>query len=362
VSEALVVAKDHMITLLNELLEADRFPVGVSYPPYGVDLLEIRRDFQVRLPPREALEATLEKARTGDPAVDRELLSWRDLKDCLQSSGALPPGNLEELGRELEDLHRATSDALRSPRLTLLGLDTNMAYLRFFSRHFPALARRHRLASGVFRYAVAEAVVGEIDRRIRWKYRREVLQVLRKALRRPDLLEEFKGRNTLSTRKGKLAQGELDFLRQALHAFPVPGGPLPGDKEEVDGVIAEAYGRFQKEHSVDLVVLTSDQNMVDHLVNAGVRPLNVNVAFDVPSSLRVHHWTVPPLLHDLAVTFGVIQIGPFPVFGEWRGKTRDDYAHERLMVRLEGSPGITQQLARDVQISDLLLKAASGTP
>ncbi len=250
----------------------------------------------------------------------------------------------------------------RSARALFLAVDTNVAYNRLFSRHFPLDGPEGPIHASSFQYLLSDIVRREIDEQIKRKYRGE----LDRLFRRPEheaILREIGGRNVFVARKAKLAQNEIDFLDKQLNALSLHTPEFPADKEDRDVAIAQQYGEFSRERNVDVALLTMDQNMADHAKNAKLLcfPLTVP-ANPVVRGVPLHH-SLPSLLHDLAVVLGAIVVDPFGtvVFGEWQGKTSADYGAERVKTVLDDRAPIADSVTRDFRVlSEILSVSVTG--
>ena len=62
------------------------------------------------------------------------------------------------------------------------------------------------------------------------------------------------------------------------------------------------------------------------------------------------------LIFDCALTFGVVRFGGVGVtiFGEWKGKSYDDYTREHLKIWLENDSRIKKEFERDISIANAI--------
>ena len=63
------------------------------------------------------------------------------------------------------------------------------------------------------------------------------------------------------------------------------------------------------------------------------------------------------MFHDLAVTFGVILLSGAGViiFGEWKGKTNQDYTNGNLKISVDENSNIHDDLVRDLDLCEKML-------
>jgi len=349
-----------LMALVNRLFGHGRGVITVRYPLYGTDLFTVDPSFKVRnSTSKQKFYEARSAATSWNPEMISEAPEWNHVIDCFASSGAVKPQNLAEFaawaGRTLQDRHRPELAA----RPFFLAIDTNVAYNRLFTRHFPIDGPNGPLRAPDFKFLLCEAVRREVDVQIKRKYRGELNQLFTRPEQEP-ILREIGGRNVLVARRAKLAQNEVDHLDKTLNALSVPCADFPSDKEDRDILIAKAYGTFSQEKNVDIALLTMDQNMVDHAKNAQI----MCFSFKVPGAPELQgvdlHYSLWHLLHDLAVVLGVVVIEPFGtwVYGEWPGKTTADYGAERVEIILDGKTPIAKDVIRDFQMCAKVLGAS----
>jgi hypothetical protein len=352
------VPKEFAVALVNRILEHGRRRITVRYPLYNHDLFAFDETFTItKATTYDAFTDARKDATSYDRESEREAPVWGDLAECLASAGVVRPTNLVEFAHWAEDRLEEQGKPELKARPLFLAIDTNIAYRRQLSRKFPLEGRHRRIEATDFQYAISAIVRGEIDGAIQRKYRGELRRVFTKPWQQ-DYLRDLAHRNALPVRKAKLAQNELNFLGGGLNALSVPGEAPSGDHETRDIQIARSYGAFSRKQNADVALLTMDQNMVDHAQNARVRCFALKVPrIDDLRGLELHH-TLAALLHDLAVTFGVLEIQPFHirVLGEWGGKTAEDYSSENIRIQLpEGVQGLSlveRDFSLSAQLSD----------
>jgi hypothetical protein len=358
----LVLEKGYLIGLLNRIFRQGNRKVRVSYPPYEIQLFSIGPEFQVTDVISSKLLGMARASLVDDePMLKRELPSWGHLRDCFLSAGIVRPMRWKSLIEYLRDESEARVTKPVHLKSLYLGIDTNVAYARLYTRHFPVNNGQDLLEIENFHHVLCPMVRDEIDSRIGQRYRDSQISLMAKKLRDKVMTINLRHGNRLATRRGKLAQNEIDYLSHDLGAVTSSHPEFTGDKEESDIAIAKSYGGFAKENDVEVAVATFDQNMIDHLKNARVRPLALGYprTLDTKSS---RWWAVPALLHDLAVTFGYVRIHPFRILlsGEWQGKTTEDYEEERVRLIMEDDEPIRKEFERDVRISGDVWGILSG--
>jgi len=355
-SQPIVIDKEYLVALFNRVFERGSRMVEVRSPLLDSPLLRVDADFRIAsCVTREDYVRGRDSRVGADSAARQEMPTWADFAETLQASGALLPGNWDRfqswLGELEEDLGRP--DKTVAP--LALAIDTNVLYLRLFSRF---LDKRRRLG-GRFTVLISEGVRDEIDSRIRGKASAEVLRHLYSSPHLEPFLAQLGGQNDLQTRKGKLAQNELDHIRKEHPSLFVPCGPHTGDREASDHEIAKSYALFSRERGLATYMVTFDQNMGDHAKNAGLSRFLLEVPRLEGAKDASLEYALPELVHDLAVIFGVVTLHPFAirVWGEWHGKTSADYEAERVRIELgQGNP-IEASFERDLRLGRALMEA-----
>jgi hypothetical protein len=287
----------------------------------------------------------------GDPILSREVPAYSDFKEALQSSLLLPPDNLAEFMKELRliELHR--NQPSRFPKQACVAIDTNIAYYRLLSRLLLTSE-----ACGVPDYdpssiqiLIAELVEQEISEKCGRKYRENDLDILRKGFRNPRLLSNLMNACTKDGRKALNAQAELSSVRQRYNTWDVAGGQWNEDKEKRDQEIIGALAAHARREDLEVLFLSADDK-ASSAAKAFKLPIMVlRYPYEVPRTLAYDPWLVVELLYDLSIIYGIVSIRGLgvKVFGDWAGKTAEDYRQERVKVVLEESSSLNDAFARD---------------
>jgi hypothetical protein len=340
------------MALVNRIFGYGRGVITIRYPLYGTELFSFDSSFKVKSASSKHKFYEARKAATSwSKELSHEAPEWNQVMDSFVSSGTLKPQNLADFAvwarKTLEDRRRPELAA----RPFFLAIDTNVAYNRLFTRHFPIDGPSGVVRAPDFRFLLCDVVRREVDEQIKRKYRGELNQIFTHP-EQESILKEIGGRNVLVARRAKLAQNEIDYLDKTLNALTVPCTEFPSDKEDRDILIAKTYGAFSRDRNVDIALLTMDQNMVDHAKNAQIMSFSLRVPGASELEKVELHYSLWHLLHDLAVALGVIDIEPFGtrVYGEWAGKTTSDYGAERVKIVLDDKAPIANEVVRDFRI------------
>jgi hypothetical protein len=336
----IVLSRQELQILTNTIYRGDTRYLHVGYPLYDIELftLDIAKPELTKIVRPDQLDWARSQRKPLDRSVSAdELPTFNDLKNCLLSSRFLSYKNEKEVARELADLRDEVRDPNKRPRPVFVAIDTNVLYERFLSRHMPLSDTEsgRTVDASDFRYALSEIVQIEVDSKITHKYSRDEIQGLTAALGHGDLLKEFSNGSGRRERLAKLAFNEMNHVMTELKALRVRGTPTRG-KEENDIEIAQSYRNWARNGQYDVLLLTADEDMVNHARTSELMTLQLEFPYDVPEHGRLDPWRASDLIYDLAAVFGVIGLNDsMLVFGEWAGKSSSDYQRENVKVRMK---------------------------
>jgi len=351
----LVLSRPELQILTNATFRSDRRYVHVAYPFYDIELFTLDID-KPELTKIVRLDA-FDWSRTERKPLNRsfsadELPSFNDLRNCMLSSGFLDYRNEGEIAAMLLTLRDESLDPNKRPRPVFVAVDTNILYDRFLSRHLPLKEDEsgRTVEAHDFRYVLSEIVQMEIDSKITHKYSKEEIQGLASVLSHRELLREFQNASGRRERIAKLAFNEMNYLLTELRALRIKG-TAARDKERNDIEIAQSYKQWARNGDYDVLLLTADEDMVNHARTSELMTLQLELPFEVPEHARIDPWKVSDLLYDLAVTLGVVSLDSesIIIFGEWGGKSSTDYMAEKVRVRFS-TDELFPEVARQAEI------------
>lgn len=335
----LVLSRRELQILTNALFRSDHRYIHVSYPFYGIELftLDIDKPELTKIVRADRLDWSRSERKPLNRSFSAdELPSYNDLRNCMLSSGFIDYRNEGEIASKLLALKDEARDPNKRPRPVFVAVDTNVLYDRFLSRHLPLKdeVSGRTVEAQDFRYVLSEIVQMEIDSKITHKYSREEIQGLASVLSHPELLREFQNASGRRERIAKLAFNEMNYLLTELRALRIKG-TAARDKERNDIEIAQSYKQWARGGDYDVLLITADEDMVNHARTSELMTLQLDLPFEVPDHARIDPWRVSDLLYDLAVTFGVVSLDNecIVIMGEWGGKSSSDYLGENVRVR-----------------------------
>jgi len=351
----LVLSRRELQILTNAIYRSDRRYVHVSYPFYDLELFTLdidKPELTGIIRPDE-----FDWSRSERKPVDRsfsadELPSFNDLKNCMLSSGFIDYKNEGEIATKLLALREEARDPNKRPRPVFVAVDTNVLYNRFLSRHLPLKdeATGRSVEAQDFRYVLSEIVQREIDSKIMHKYSKEEIHGMASVLSHPELLKDFQNASGRRERMAKLAFNEMNYLLTELRALRIKGAPAR-DKERNDIEIAQSYKQWARAGDYDVLLMTADEDMVNHARTSELMTLQLELPFEVPKHARIDPWRMTDLLYDLAITFGAISLDSEGIFlmGEWGGKSSSDYQRENVTARFS-TDELHPEIARQVSV------------
>jgi hypothetical protein len=347
-----------MMILLNEIYLSKRKTFSVKYPFYNINLFTA--DLKGHTLKNIISEKTFYKARDLHVPVSDflsgDLPRYSDLRDVLITSTFLPFPNIDKVKKRLMDLARTIKSPMGRSKPLYLSPDTNLIYLKFFSRYCPLIdtESEEKVTAIDFRIALSDTVKDEIDANIKFKYRASNINKMKKSFGHAQIVNQLFNCSARKTRVAKSAQNEIKLLFADLEAERAESGDFSGDKEERDRIIAKSYSRFEKERNGEVLLLTADEDMAYHAKNAGLLEEVLIIPHVMPQKGDIAPYSLVNLLFDCAITFGVIRLGGtgVTIFGEWKGKSYNDYALEHLNLAMEPESRIKGELDRDLRIAD----------
>ena len=363
-SMEMVVEKDFLVALLNEALLHGKNRLVLSSPFLDLDLV----GFDVSSGAFDSIcqQAAFDKAfsdvqtKIGDPMLVREIPTFADLREALQSSLFLAPSNLDEVMAELRKIEGRKLNTSRYPRQACFAIDTNVAYKRLFTR---LLVAGEGCGVRAFdptkvQLLMPEMVELEVAEKVRRKYASADLEALKRGFRSPRLLSGFNNCCFKEGRKALNAQAEIGALKKSYNVWDVGGGEWSEDKEQRDAQMLLALAKHAQQENLDLLFLSCDDKSSASASAAKVPSMIIRYPNEVPRTLAYDPWLIPELMLDLSITFGVLAVRGIGVgvFGDWAGKTADHYRAEKVKLVIEDSSPLLEPLQRDRRIIERLRK------
>jgi hypothetical protein len=353
--------KDFITVALNEARMAGKGSITVHSDLLGLDLLAVdldRRTVQWVVREGEHDAAVGEMARSLGEGLARDLPTFLDLRETLQSSMFLPPINLGVLMSEVYRMNDRRKDPYRFPKQMCFGLDTNLLYRRLFTRLL--LAGR---SCGVREFDPEKVQVlipslaeEEISRRVGHKYDKKDVEELRRATRGRNVADDLFNCLGKGGRKAMNGQTEVALMKERYNCWSVQGGAFTDDKELRDDEMLRAVAEEMTEQRLEVLFLTSDDKTRAHANAHKVSSLLMTYPYEIPTTLTYDPWLLTELLYDLSILHVSISLKGtgLRIKGEWMGKTVDDYRHERLKMSAPEDSALVKALSRDLRVISLV--------
>ena len=333
----LVISRDELQVLINDIYCGDRRYFRGTYPFYGTTLfdLDFKKSEIMNIVDQQLFEEA-RRVRTPRGMDKDDMVHYGQLKDCLLSSGFLNYENEDEVIGWLRKRRQDSVDPSEGQNFLFLAVDTNLLYYRFISRHMSFKDPDGKPFHDGLRYMVSDIVGEEISHRIQHKYRGDEISAFRSRFNDKELVGELLNANDLRGRKAKLAKIEHDFVKYHLKASRA-SGTGSNDKEANDIAMAKSYGDRAQIGNHIAYMLTADRDMVGHANVYGMAAMQLVQPTSVPKHLRAHPWALRNLIYDISALFGAFSLEhneeKITVLGEWKHKTDDDYKKERMKVK-----------------------------
>ncbi len=350
------VSKDFIWAILNESLLRGNKNLRVKSDLLGTRILEfdLASSEITSICSEQELDRVVSRKRLeiGDRSLASEIPDYLDLRDALWSSLVLPPENLGKLMGELKELEKRKKHPYRYPKERLFAMDTNIAYLRLFSR-LTLLKGSERLEG----YDAAEVpiivlglVEDEISNGVNKKLGSHDIQLLSEAVGS----EAKKMVNCLCKRGRKAlnAQSEIRAIREQYSTRGLQGGEFLADKEARDEEMAKTLSEYMSTQKVEIVFLTNDDKARAHTYAYRIPAIELKYPHHFEGPISCDHWLITELLYDLVITFGFLSLEGLGVrlLGTWSGKDANDYLDQRLRVEVEQGASISSELELSYQI------------
>lgn len=349
--------KDFITVALNEARMVGKGNLIVRSDLLDVDLLALdldRQEVQWVVRERDYDEAYGRTVSALGEQMSKDIPTFLDLREALQSSLFMPPTNLDALMAEIYRFNERRGDPYRFPRQTCFGLDTNLLYRRLFSRLLLA-GKGCNVRSfdpqkvQVLLPSIAEE---ELSRHVGRKYDRRDVEELRRAVRDRTVADDLYNCLNKNGRKAMNGQAEVVALKQRYNCWSAQGSSFVEDKETRDDEMLRSIAAEMLEQRVDVLFLTNDDKTRAHANAHKVPSMLIGYPYEVPSTMAYDPWLMTELLYDLSIlhTSLTLKGTGIRIKGEWMGRTVDDYRNEKIRLFVPNGSTLGATLERDLRI------------
>lgn len=341
----MILARRHLLVLLNALYETGRQEVTVEHPCRDIgELLQFQLEDPFDSPVRFS-QSLAEYDETRE-SIERQYGTdaHDDLPDdstyvrCLVACGVLDVQNRGEIDEYVGRHGYRDLEAGHPPLVA--GIDANIMPWRIGE----VLGIDHEDGetddadrSPTNGYALATGVKEELD----WHYKQHQTAALVDAFGTE--FERLDNQPAGDNREGFLGLYEYRRLMADRNVDRVESGT--GDEE-----IVEAYRRFDQESRKEVILFSNDFGFVDRATDAGVLAHHVDFPRTLPRKTTASWDELTGLLYVLAVRFGVLKLPGVTIYGVWNGKDGRHWQNEELVVEAR-SPKLEPLLERDQRIA-----------
>lgn len=352
----LTVSKDFIWAILNESLLEGNQNLRLKSDLLDTRILEfdMASNEITRVCPESEFDKVVSRKRleVGED-LGEEIPDYIDFRDALWSSLALPPENLDQLMEELKELEKRKKHPYRYPKERLFAIDTNIAYLRLFSR-LTLLKGSDAMAGydpGEVPIVILGLVEDEVSNRVQKKLGKADIRRLTGAVGRREARSMI---NCLHKRGRKAlnAQTEIRSIREEYGTRGLQGGEFLPDKEERDEEMARTLSEYMSGQKVEIIFLTNDDKSRAHTYAYRIPAIELKYPHEFETPIPCDQWLITELVYDLVITFGILSLEGLGVriLGVWPGKDANDYLDQRLRVEVEDGASIAAELRRSYQI------------
>jgi hypothetical protein len=353
-----IIKKEDLMILINEIYLSEKRMFNVKYPFYDLNLFKVDcgKYFIRNIISEKNFFLARDNHMPQSDFLRGDLPRYSDFRDCLLISAFLPFTNFHKVSLRLIELANTIKSPMGRSKPFYLTIDTNLVYLKFFSRYFPLTDQMDdkKIPAKEFRIVLSDTVREEIDSKIKHKYRASNLNKMKDTFGHKGIVDEFYNCSTRKTRIAKSAQNEINYIISQLEAETAQAQTFSEDKEERDRIIAKSISVFEKEHNGEVLLLTADEDMAYHAKNAQLLDETLIIPHEIPQEGKILPRQLVDLIHDIAITFGVVRLTGcgVTIFGEWKGKTYNDYSKEHLKLKIQKDSRILNEFDRDLRITE----------
>jgi len=357
-----IITKHCLQAILNECLLTDNVKVTLSSTLLDLDLVtvDLKRNEFKDLATSRAFDPVVSEMqrRIGQDFLAQDVPGYGDLADALRSSLLVPPDNLNEMMKEVKDIESRRKNPYRFPRMRCFAIDTNIAYDRLLTR-----LTSYGHGCGVVDFdpnsisvVIPDMVEKEISYWVQHKYGPKDMDVMVRAYGERSDVRSLGNCCLKSGRRALNAQTEINLIRQSYASWPVYGGEFDVDKEKRDREMVKVVAEEMYLQKWDVLFLTADDKFRAHTNAEKVPALLLRYPKDMPSTLPYDPWLFAELVYDLSINFAILSFKGLGlrVFGDWSGKTVEDFKQERVKVVYDDRSVLAKALDRDCRIMQRL--------
>jgi hypothetical protein len=346
----MIIPKKHLYVVLNEL---SNIPgrTQVIYPLIG-KLFSV--DFGDKCELEIVPEHEFQKLRNGflryenkDSIPYREIPSDTNLRTCLYASSILKSESYAELEEIIAE--GVSRELLKGKKPLFIGYDTNALSNRINVTVENIISYKNRRNRPQIGYCLSGAVREELYTILDHKYKQNEIEQLK--LAGMNFAWNFLNQPPKDARMAYL--GAVEFKQ----IISNPNCELVEAEGKGDPVIINSYKKYEKNHDVELILVTGDHNFNSRAQSNRLRTLFMKTPMALQSSNLINctYKNLIELLFCTAIIFGHIIMGDVEVNGVWKGKSSEDWDEQRLKVEIESSQ-IKNRLLKDLRVIEAIEK------
>ncbi|GEM_PF-985574 len=346
----MIIPKKYLYAVLNEFSKTFG-SIQVIYPPIGKLFtvsfgekceLEIVSEYEY-----QRLRNDFLLCEYKDSIPDREIPSGANFRTCLYASSVLKSENRKDLEEAIEE--GVSRELLKGKKPLFIGYDTNALSSRINVTVEEIISQKSKGNRPQIGYCLSGGVRDELYHILDCKYKQYEIEQLK--LARMDFSWNFLNQPPMKSRMAYI--GAVEFKQ----IISNPNCELIDAEGMGDEAIVNSYKKYEKDHDVELLLVTGDSIFTSRSQSKRLRTLwmKLPVALQGSSLIKCDYKNLIELIFCTAVTFGYLNVGGIEVYGVWRGKSSEDWDEQRVNIEIANSQ-IKESVLKDLQVIEMAEK------
>lgn len=346
----MIIPKSYLYAVLNELSKTSG-RIQVVYPPIGkLFSVGFGEKCELDIVPEheyQRLRNNFLRYEEKNSVPEREIPSGANLRTCLYASSVLKSESLKELEEVIEE--GVSRELLKGKKPLFIGYDTNALSSRSNVTVEDIISQKSRGNRPQIGYCLSEGVSEELYDIIDIKYKQHEIEQLK--LLGMDFSWNFLNQPPKQSRMAYL--GAVEFKQ----IISNPNCELIGAGGRGDEAIVNSYKTYDKNHDVELVLVTGDSIFTSRAQSKRLRTLWMKLPMALQSSglIKCDYKNLVELIFCTAVIFGYLNVGGIEVYGVWRGKSSEDWDEQRVNIEITNSQ-IKESVLKDLRVIEIAKK------
>ena len=270
-----------------------------------------------------------------------KFLPGTDFRTCLYASAVLKSESRKDLEEVIEE--GVSRELLKGKKPLFIGYDTNALSSRINVTVEDIISQKSRGNRPQIGYCLSSGVREELYGILDCKYQQYEIEQLK--LLGMDFSWNFLNQPPKQSRMAYL--GAVEFKQ----IISNPNCELIDAEGRGDEAIVNSYKKYEKNHDVELVLVTGDSIFTSRAHSTRLRTLWMKLPMAVQGSnlIECDYKNLIELIFCTAIIFGYINMGGVEVYGVWRGKSSEDWDEQRVNIEIANSQ-IKDKVLRDLRV------------